>query len=233
MKHSFTLLAMLFTGMLSIIGTATASAQWSVGVDGGVTINSLHTGQSYDYDRHYDSRGSFTVGIPVRYDFNDWFGLQTEVSVMQKNYSMHRSPTYKYFYYDYSNTYLDLPVMARFSFGGKKLRGYLLAGFYLGAWLDSHVEGSDRQYFGGLNGAEYISFDTDVEFDSRRDNRFDGGLVGGVGLQYSITRRIGLFAEARYYYGLSDLQKNYMRGRQPRYNNTVAVMLGVMYTFGK
>lgn len=223
--------------LLTILCTASASAQWSIGVDGGVSFNTLQTGRSYDYDRNYDSKTGFNVGIPVRYDFNDWFGLQTEVSVMQKNYSMHRSSIYRFNEYNYTNTFMNIPVMARFSFGGRNLRGYMLVGGYVGGWLKSHVKGAQIQYFYNPETIEELfgkyKFDEDVKFDSRRDNRFDGGLVAGIGLQYSITPKIGVFVDGRYYYALSDLQKNYMKGRQGRYNNTITVSLGVMYTFGK
>lgn len=223
--------------LLTILCTASASAQWSIGVDGGVSFNTLQTGRSYDYDRNYDSKTGFTVGIPVRYDFKDWLGLQTEVAVMQKNYKMHRSAIYRYNYYDYTNTFLNIPVMARFSFGGRNLRGYMLAGGYVGGWLKSHVKGAQNQYFLIPETTEdrfgKYKFDEDVKFDSRRDNRFDGGLVAGLGLQYSISREIGVFAEGRYYYALTDMQKNYMKGLQGRYNNTITISLGVIYTFRK
>lgn len=38
--------------------------------------------------------------------------------------------------------YLSVPLFARFSFGGTKLRGFLDAGFYAGGWLSSWREGT-------------------------------------------------------------------------------------------
>lgn len=76
--------AMVFTPVL-------AMAQWKVGVEGGIVRNTLLVSKCYDYDRHYISGTSGIIGIPVRYDFHDWFGLQAEVSCLTKNYSMYRS----------------------------------------------------------------------------------------------------------------------------------------------
>lgn len=63
---------------------STVSAQWKVGVQAGYTSNSLSANSGYAYDRTYGSRGGFTVGVPVRYEFVDWFALQAEVSYTQK-----------------------------------------------------------------------------------------------------------------------------------------------------
>ena len=79
--------AMVFTPVL-------AMAQWKVGVEGGVVINTMLVSKCYDYDRHYTGGTNGIIGIPIRYDFRDWFGLQAEVSYLTKDYSMYRSDIY-------------------------------------------------------------------------------------------------------------------------------------------
>ena len=59
-------------------------AQWKVGVEGGVVINTMLVSKCYDYDRHYTGGTNGIIGIPIRYDFRDWFGLQAEVSYLTK-----------------------------------------------------------------------------------------------------------------------------------------------------
>ncbi len=209
------------------------SAQWSVGLEAGATRNSLHVDKSYAYDRHYKPRWGFTMGIPVRYDFNGWFGLQSGLSLACKNYDIERGWQYADNRYRFSNTFLDIPVFARFRFGGHRLHGYLLAGGYLGAWLRSNVAGRQMAYFDHELEYGTYEFDDKVEFDSRRDNRFDAGLAVGLGLQYELSHHVGIFAEARYYYGLTDMQKHYMRGQFSRYSNTMLFQAGAMYEFNK
>lgn len=209
-----------------------ASAQWGVGFETGTTCNSLHVDKSYAYDRHYKSQWGFTMGVPVRYDFNSWFGLQSDLSLVYKNYDIERGWHYSENKYKFTNTFIDVPVFARFKFGGQKVHGYLLTGAYIGAWLKSNVSGRQLKYFGNEGYGDY-EFDENVQFDSRRDNRFEAGLAIGLGAQYEVSNRIGVFAEARYYYGLADMQKDYMKGQFSRYNNTILLQVGVMYKFKK
>lgn len=118
-------------------------AQWKVGIEGGMVRNTLLVSKCYDYDRHYAGGTNVIMGIPVRYDFRDWFGLQADLSYLAKDYSMYRSDVYASNYYNYTNSYLNIPIYARFSFGGTKLRGYVLAGGFVGAWIESDVEGKE------------------------------------------------------------------------------------------
>lgn len=217
-------IAMVFTPLA-------AMAQWKAGIEGGVVRNTLLVSKCYDYDRHYSGATNGIIGVPVRYDFRDWFGLQAEVSYLAKNYSMYRSDIYEGNYYDYTNSYINIPIYARFSFGGSKVRGYVLAGCFLGAWVDSYVEGNQMSYFqtDGLSYSDY-HFDEKVPFDSRRDNRFDAGLSGAIGVEYQFAKRFSVFAEGRYLYSLTDMQKEYMLKQPTKHNSTFAFQVGVMYT---
>lgn len=216
--------AMVSTPMLTM-------AQWKAGVEGGVVHNTLLVSKCYDYDRHYSGGTNGIIGVPVRYDFRNWFGLQAEVSCLAKDYSMYRSDIYGGNYYSYTNSYLNIPIYARFSFGGSKVRGYLLAGGFLGVWLDSNVEGNQMRYFQPDNQSySDYHFDEKVPFDSRRDNRFDAGLSGAIGVEYQFAKRFSVFAEGRYLYSLTDMQKEYMLKQPTKHNSTFAFQVGVMYT---
>ncbi len=216
--------SMVFTPVL-------AMAQWKAGVEGGVVLNTMLVSKCYDYDRHYTGGTNGIIGIPVRYDFRDWFGLQAEVSYLTKDYSMYRSDIYKGNYYSYTNSYINIPIYARFSFGGPKVRGYLLAGGFLGAWLDSYVEGYQMRYFltEDFSYSAY-HFDEKVPFDSRRDNRFDAGVSGAIGVEYQFAKRFSAFVEGRYLYSLTDMQKEYMLKQPTKHNSTFAFQVGFMYT---
>lgn len=217
-------------------------AQWKVGVQAGYTHNWLTTSSGYMYDRHYEPAGGFTVGVPVQYGFFDWLAVQGELTYTQKNYDTYRSGFNQGFYDNVSNDYLSVPLYARFSFGGKKVRGFFNAGFYAGGWLSGRREGTMASMFeegddnldgtiGGFTG--FYKYKEKTEFDSRRDNRFEAGALAGAGIQYQITRLIQVFAEGRFYYSFTDMQKKYMSGLVPRYNNTLVCHVGIMFTLGK
>lgn len=217
-----------------------STAQWRVGLTAGYSRNTLDMDTGYAYDLRYEARDGFTVGIPVQYDFRDWFGLRADMVFVQKGQKMHRTSYYSGIYTDTRNNYLQLPVMASFSFGGERLRGFLNAGGYVGGWLSSRREGVTWRFFsdtgdddGIITSENRYEFDEKVPFDSRRDNRFEAGLVGGVGISYRVAPRVALQAEGRCYYALTDMQKDYMKFRVPRYNTTFVVQVGCSIILGK
>lgn len=216
-------------------------AQWSIGLQAGYTHNSLTTSSGYFYDRVYHPQGGFTIGIPVKYTFTDWFALGAEATFVQKGYDARRSGFYDILHDDVSNNYLSVPLYARFSFGGTRLRGFVNAGGYLSGWLSSYRKGTVYENFGSSDsesifGLEDIKtiyhYDEKVEFDSRRDNRFEAGAMAGAGISYQLIANLEIFGECRYYHSLTDMQKDYMKKQVPRYNNTFAFQAGVMFYFG-
>ncbi len=189
----------------------------------------------YAYDMRYEERGGFTVGIPVQYDFFDWLGVRAEVSFVQKGHKMHRTDVWNKLHTDTRNNYLHVPVMARFSFGGQRVRGFLNAGGYIGGWLSSHREGLTFRWFGDeseddVNGwitpGNSYEFDEKVPFDSRRDNRFEAGLAGGIGVACRVAPRVEVEVEGRCYYALTFMQMEYMNFQTPRYNTTFVIRAG-------
>lgn len=174
----------LLTGLLLLLGATQASAQWHIGIEGGYTNNRLARFRTFDYTRQYTARGGFTVALPVRYAFNDWFALQAEVTFLQKNYGLRRIGPRAQEYTDYTNSFLEVPLLARFAFGGERLRGFLHAGGYVGWWASSHNRG---QRLLDIPEGVLMPFDQPVAFDARRDNRFEAGLLAGVGIAYRLS----------------------------------------------
>lgn len=226
---------------LTVLSCLTASAQWRAGIQAGYTHNWLYTESGYFYTRTYEPRGGFSIGVPVQYEFEDWFALQAEVSYIQKNYRMQRTGFYSPLHENMTNHYLSIPVLAHFSFGGDHLRGFLNAGFYAGGWLASRRQGAALTSFGDYTEYDYpvesveslgtlYHYDEKYPFNSTRDNRFEAGAAVGAGLQYEINDLLTVLAECRYYYSLTDLQKDYMKMQVPRYLNTMLIQIGLLIT---
>ena len=214
-----------------------ANAQWKVGVEAGYDYNFYHIDTQYAYDFRYEGRGGFTLGVPVEYGILDWLALRADLTYLQRGYKMHRA--YNKTFQNRRDVYLSLPVMARFSFGSEIVRGFLHAGGYVGYWLKSSLNGLEKSNTSDfdqlLNGKEcdvFYPYNHDFSFNSKRDNRFDAGLVGGVGVSYRVLHQLEVEVEGRCYYGLTSTTKDYMKyGKQPRYNTTVALFAGVKYCF--
>ena len=210
----------------ALMTTLFANAQWRVGVTAGADYNVFSIDKQYMADVLFDGRWGVTYGVTGQYNFTDWFGVRADFNLTQKNYRMHRA-NIEEVDLKYRNTYLQLPVMASFSFGGKKLRGFCNLGVYGGYWVHSYRSGEDMNSFTGQ------SFDIKgkVEFDSDRDKRWDCGLVGGVGMEYRFDRHWAAQVELRHYYSTTSTTKQYMRNKDYRYHSTTAIQLGASYIF--
>ena len=156
-----------------------AHGQWRIGVNGGADVNHFIVDKHYQTDFQYKDRWGLTLGVMGQYDVNQWLGVRAELDWTQKNYR-HTRETKQLFNYKYVNNYLQLPVMASFSFGGQKVRGFLNTGVYGGYWLNSGREGYDTNTFSGRS----FDFSEDITLDSERDQRWDFGFVGGAGVEY-------------------------------------------------
>jgi opacity protein-like surface antigen len=212
--------------ILALMLPTVAMAQWRVGVNGGADRNHFIIDKHYQTDYVFKDRWGVTLGLMGQYDVSDWLGVRAELDWTQKNYR-HTRAVNKTTRYDYTNNYLQLPVMASFSFGGKKLRGFCNAGLYGGYWLNSGREGYDSNDFSD----RIFNISEDMEFNSERDQRLDFGLLGGLGLEYRFHRHWAAQVELRYYYSCVSTQKDYMLVSDPRYNSTLALQAGVWYCF--
>lgn len=207
--------------------TATATmAQWRAGVTMGAVSNSLDIDKQFQYDWRYHNRWGMTFGAAGQYDFKEWLGVRAELNYLQRGYSQHRTGIVTGTDYKYRNNYLVMPLMASFSFGGEKLRGFVNGGIYGGYWLSGNVTGSYNDV-----GDDILPIDQDYDFNSTRDNRWDFGYVGGVGVEYRWAEHWAAQVEARYYYSVTSTTKDYMRINDGRYNNTVSLQAGVFYIF--
>jgi len=229
-----------------IAGTLTSRAQWSLGLEAGYNKNYLFTNSGFRAFTEYKPEDGFTIGLPVKYTLNDWFGIQADPQFIRKSNRLERSGFFEGVYQKNTNSYIQLPLMAHFTFGGHKLKGFFNLGGYAGYWAASHIKGTQLDVFGQPNVVpddfqskrylDYIpgdSYDEQYSFDSRRDRRIELGVLAGTGVSYQLKPRYELFAEGRYYRALTDQQKNYMLNQIPRYNDTFVIQVGCMYRLGK
>jgi hypothetical protein len=212
-------------------GRVYTKGSFTAGLYSGYTYNSIFSSVGYRSFTEYGNGHGYVVGIPAGYSITDWFTVYIEPSIIAKSYMLLRTGYVAGTEQNWRNTYFQMPLVAQFSFGGKNIRGFVSLGGYAGGWTNSHTWGWYREStsFVSEYGKEYFYyFRENVKFDKERDNRFDGGLLIGLGLKYDFTGW-GIFAEARYYCSLSDMQKNYMYEQVPRYNDTYVFTIGTTY----
>ncbi|MBQ0015370.1 MAG: PorT family protein [Bacteroidales bacterium] len=233
------LMLIAITGIASAQNTPTAESTqqrakspWSVGITGGFCTNTPSI-QVPDYASYitYKSGDGATVGITGRYQIAKWLAARASMVWIQKNYKMDRMGYNgsNIINTNYTNNYISLPLAVQVQVG-YPFRLFAFAGGYVGYWLSGHRSGNTFTMNYLLYGdVESTNFDTDWEFNDERDNRFDAGLMFGGGASFSIKNKIEVSAEAAYYYGLTDTQKQYMLYMRPHYNSTLAIQASILY----
>jgi len=232
--HNIKILFILLLASLPDI----ASGQWRVGATGGTTLNHYVIDKHYMEDWHYDNGCGATFGVFGQYDFMTWkkwtFGVRADLNWAQKNHKAYRNQLSegetKAVDYTFYNNYLQLPVMANINFG-RKLKGFINLGIYGAYWLTNNVKGHSS--YGSMKSRirTLLTEESKVAFDGKRDQRWEFGLIGGIGGEWQFALHWGVHLELRYYRGLTSKQKDYMQTNDPRYNDTFALQTGLSYIF--
>ena len=229
MKNSYLIAAVL----LFCISVAARAQSWSVGVKGGPGLTSISQSYSGRIDESYSAVCGFDAGIQARYAFTGWFAVRADLSFMSRSYRMDRNLQYlEPVYTKNTNSFITLPVMADFSFGGNRLRGHAYFGGYGAYWISARREGTTfwmTDYY-----VYFEDFREQRQFNDE-DQRLIAGAVGGFGLSYSLGKLISkndiLGIDVLYYYGLVSHHKGYTNLSDPRYFNTLSITLSWAFSF--
>ena len=216
-----------FPFLVLVLFPLMAQAQWRVGVSGGADYNWYSINTSYQTDYHYDGAWGWSAAMFGQYNFLEWVALRAEIEATERNYRFYRTLEYDRTDYTTRNTYLQLPVMAQFSFGGQKVRGFVNVGVYAGYWLAGQEEGTFFDPFS----KRVFDINAPYNFQDEKDQRWDFGLAGGLGIEYRCAEHWAIHAEGRCYYSFISRVKPYMLIKDYRYNTTIGMNLGVAYIF--
>ncbi|MBR3564705.1 MAG: PorT family protein [Paludibacteraceae bacterium] len=218
----------LFSAVLFLLFSSAIHAQWRVGISGGGDYNWYSINTQYQADYHYDGAWGWTAAVFGQYDFLPWVGLRAELEASERNYRFYRTATFASNDYITRNTYLQLPVLTQFRFGGQKVRGFVNVGIYAGCWLDGKYWGTMTN---PIDGKSIDIINQKYNFQKEKDQRADFGLAGGVGIEYQPVEHWLVHIEGRCYYSFISTVKQYMLIKDYRYNTTMAIQAGVAYIF--
>jgi hypothetical protein len=175
MKKGFMLLVVL----LSCI--TFSNAQVSLIPKGGVNVANV----TFDGDKDgADDYIGLNLGMGLNFSVtpDNFFSIQPELLFSQKGYRVANDVSnYRNIY-----NYLEMPVLAKISFGGEKVKAYVNAGPHIGYMINNTVRGV------------FSEDDFDTDFDG---NKFEYGLNFGGGLGLGPV----LF-DVRYTGGLNDTE---------------------------
>jgi len=228
-KKSFCISTLFF----SLICVTNIKAQTNVGLDFGATYNKLNFIPSNN-TLIITSKQGYIINFNIERELNNYFSLEATPGTLQKNYSIKNK---KNIYQDTENTYLQLPISIKMGvtiIGRLKIGGSI--GGYYAYWIRSTTYGLAPNAFelsSNITGDEYIKIE-DIKAGSdftKKNNRSELGLAAKIEMNYKILNDISCSVKGHYYRSLMDQQKRIMEQQIPRYNETLAVTIGISYLF--
>jgi hypothetical protein len=212
--------------------------QLAIGAAGGYTRNYYYSNMAQSFLNKKQLPG-YCTGIIVQYAHSRLFTIQSGVELVQKDYSLQRTGVYTGIYQSFTNTYIQVPLMAQFQTGGRKIRCYLKPGIYGAWWMAARTKGvipNLLNYYTGVNNngstTDYFiltPYNGKYTFQPDKDRRFEFGWLAGAGIVYHLSNRVSLFTEGRYYYSLTDQQKDHTTDHTAAYNQTMVICAGALF----
>jgi hypothetical protein len=133
---------------------------------------------------------------------------------------------------DWTISYLEVPLLAKLSFGHGTLRPYIFAGPSIGFLLSNreklHQIGTYNFPYGV--GANYTIDTTANITDSTA--KIDISIIVGAGISVALSSGIALFADAAYAFGLTNIDKYYEDSENDIYihSRDIRIAAGVLFT---
>lgn len=205
------------------IGVALSAQSFSVGPRAGLHIANIALEDGLDgIDIETDSRVGVDVGLMLNLEVAPGLSLQPELHYVQKGYQLDFELLG--FTVDATTTYhyLEVPLLIRYSVGQEAIKFYLNAGPSLGY----AVAGREK---GDVDGQ---SVDEDIDFEDYELKRTDLSVVAGGGLAIDVGQGATLLMDARYIYGLTNLDDS-GEGDISERNRGLGLGLGVLISVGE
>ncbi|MDJ1479881.1 porin family protein [Cytophagaceae bacterium YF14B1] len=200
----------------------TAQAQFSIIPKAGVTLGTFSFKEKPE---SLKSKLGFVAGAGFNLPVGDGgFSLQPEILYTQKGFAYTESEDG--IDVDAKHTWglIEVPVLAKYTFGEDAFKFYINAGPSFGYVLNGKTKASG----GGFD------VNVDYEFDSDSDNRLDIGVQAGAGISYEVGPG-SIILDARYGYGLTNYIKTPDGGDKADYKSqsrTFAVTVGYSIPLG-
>lgn len=169
-----------------------------------------------------------TGGITFRYTEERFFGLIGEIDITQCGWKETFDETE--FNYHRQLTYVQIPLLTHIYFGSDKFKGFVNLGpsfsYMIGESISSNFDYANPSSVEGfpIDNRHVNQMSMDIK------NKFDYGILAGLGVELILKKKHSIVIEGRYYYGLgsifpSDKKDEFSASR----NNVISVTLG--YSF--
>ncbi len=177
----------------------------AIGINGGVIMNSVTFSPRVQQGMSIGPE----LGLTLRYTCEKYFALvcafQTEVNYSRQGWKESiENGTYTY---TRSLDYIHVPFLARLGFGRERkgFMGYIILGPEIGFCIGDSDKRTGEWTDEGL--PKYPQGSTE-QYNKAVEKKFEYGIIGGAGLEYSHPRIGHIAIDARYLFGLSDIFGN-------------------------
>ncbi|MCW3466922.1 porin family protein [Chitinophaga nivalis] len=234
-----------------------ANAQVDIGVKAGLSIPSLKSGgNETDINAGYKSRLGPDFGVLVEYHVNKRFSIQGMINYSAQGGKRTGfqpfafpdqlvgllppgAPKPPYLYADFKSVaklnYLMVPVLAKFGWdlgAHSPWRLHVAAGPFAGFLLSAKQETSGTTAIYADPGAKVMLTPATFSMNNTTDiknqlNTFNVGVIGNVGITYTLSAYHRVFAEVGGNYGFLNIQKGTENGK----NNIGAATVSLGYAY--
>lgn len=198
----------------------------AIGVNGGYVLNQV----AFDIPVKQKFHGGTTFGLTGRYTCEKYFAMlcaiQMEVNYAQMGWTEDMEGPYTY---QRDINYLQIPFLANLGYGKERggLKGFLLLGPQVGFCLSE----SEKMSSGWDTSApDFIKNGSFAQYGKPVEVRFDYGLTGGLGVDFSTKSGHHFLLDGRYYFALSNVFKNTKQDPFGKSNNG-AIIVKLSYLF--
>ncbi len=213
----------------------------AIGVNGGYVMSSV----GFNPNIPQKMLGGMTTGLSVRYTcekyFNSICALVGEVNYTQTGWredilTAEDMPVINQYTgqpeeYERCLTYIQVPMMARMGWGRERkgFQFFFQLGPQVGMFLSEKSKSNFDFNLRNVNDRIGAQRDAAQEY-LPIERKFDYGIVGGLGLEYSHPKVGHFIIEGRYYYGLGDIYNNSKRDYFGR-SNIGNIVVKLTYLF--
>ena len=214
----------------------------AIGVNGGYMLSNV----GFMPEVPQNMLGGLTGGLTVRYTCEKYFksicAIVAEVNLAQTGWKedikdADRQPVYyaddtqklNPLFYERKMTYLQIPLMARMGWGRERkgFQFFFQVGPQIGMFLS---ESTSTNVVPGKETLNKRSSSVVAQDTMAVEKKFDYGIAGGIGLEFS-NRKLGHFMiEGRYYYGLGNIYGNSKQDYFGK-SNQQAIVIKMSYLF--
>ena len=174
--------------LLAFISTA-SFGQLLIGINGGYNVSGILFDPGRAEKPLMNPLPNF--GITAKFFDLEYVGLQVELNYTQRGFQM---PLDEVLTYKRLSSYIEMPLNFQVRASKHGFFGHVNLGFNPSLLIESK-QGQDS----------VVNFElTRYRINILRDNTFDFGLLGGIGLGYDF-KRFTIQLDVHYYYGMGDL----------------------------